>query len=121
MDKIPLKLFIRCKNFGLGDVTGNSMNQLIDQEIAHISRVMRPSLSADLGGPILSSAYWRKRLHALLDAPALTGMQFRAIDSMLLQLDDYERHCTHSYATPTIDLQLEALAAQSAALMLLHG
>jgi hypothetical protein len=97
------------------------MNQLIDQEIAHISRVMRPSLLGDMGGPILSSEYWRKRLHALLDAPSLTKMQFRAIDSMLLQLDEYERQCPHSYATPSIEMQLEALGAQSAEPMVLHG
>jgi hypothetical protein len=79
------------------------MNRLIDQEIAHISRVMWPALLGDLGGPILSSDYWRKRLHALLDAPAVTKAQLCALDSLLLQLDDYERRGMRTCSTPVAD------------------
>ncbi|MEM5437944.1 hypothetical protein [Paraburkholderia diazotrophica] len=79
------------------------MNRLIDQEIAHISRVMWPALLGDLGGPILSSDYWRKRLHALLDAPAVTKAQLCALDSLLLQLDDYERRDIRAYSAPVTD------------------
>lgn len=63
---------------------------LIDQDISHIRRVMQPSLYGDLGGPILPAAYWRKRLHTLLDAEHLTNSQLCAVDSLLLQLDQFD-------------------------------
>ncbi|HVE11135.1 MAG TPA: hypothetical protein VNE00_28030 [Paraburkholderia sp.] len=66
------------------------MNGLIDREIAHLMRVMRPSLTGDLAGPILTSAYWRKRLHDLLNAPALTKAQLCALDSLLVELDEFD-------------------------------
>ncbi|MEI5999117.1 hypothetical protein H3V53_18440 [Paraburkholderia bengalensis] len=91
------------------------MNRLIDQEIAHISRVMWPSLLGDMGGAILSSGYWRMRLHALLDAPFLTKVQLCALDSLLLQLDEYDRHGPDAYLTPAAsavknDRGIEAVA-----------
>lgn len=97
------------------------MNHLIDQEIAHITRVMRPSLLGDLGGPILSSAYWRRRLHVLLDAPSLTKMQFRAIDSMLVLLDHYDRRNPDTgEVTSMVEVPLEVLATSGEPLVL-HG
>jgi hypothetical protein len=69
---------------------GAHMNGLLDRDIAHISRVMRPSLTGDFGGPILTSAYWRQRLHRLLEAPMLTKAQLCAIDSLLLELDEFD-------------------------------
>ncbi|SEK11738.1 hypothetical protein [Paraburkholderia diazotrophica] len=88
------------------------MNRLIDQEIAHISRVMWPALLGDLGGPILSSDYWRKRLHALLDAPAISKAQLCALDSLLLQLDDYERRSLRAYSAPVTDQSTDAREEQ---------
>ncbi|OAJ51720.1 hypothetical protein A6V36_36860 [Paraburkholderia ginsengiterrae] len=66
------------------------MGMFFDQDIAHIARVMAPSLEGDLGGPILPAEYWRGRLHRLLDATHLTRGQLCALDSLLLQLDDFE-------------------------------
>lgn len=66
------------------------MGMFFDQDIAHIARVMVPSLAGDLGGPILPAEYWRGRLHKLLDATHLTRAQLCALDSLLLQLDDFE-------------------------------
>ncbi|WP_230417611.1 hypothetical protein [Paraburkholderia polaris] len=66
------------------------MGMFFDQDIAHIARVMVPSLVGDLGGPILPAEYWRGRLHKLLDATHLTRGQLCALDSLLLQLDDFE-------------------------------
>jgi hypothetical protein len=83
------------------------MNRLIDQEIAHISRVMWPSLLGDLGGAILPSGYWRMRLHALLEAPSLTKVQLCSLDSLLLQLDDYERRGPDAYSTPAAGMSVE--------------
>lgn len=66
------------------------MMTLIDQDIAHITRVMRPSLHGDLAGPILPAAYWRKRLHELLESEHLSRAQLCALDSLLLQLDEFD-------------------------------
>jgi hypothetical protein len=66
------------------------MNGLLDRDIAHIARVMRPSLTGDLAGPILSSGYWRKRLHRLLEVQMLTKAQLCAIDNLLLELDEFD-------------------------------
>jgi hypothetical protein len=66
------------------------MMTLIDQDIAHITRVMRPSLHGDLAGPILPPAYWRKRLHDLLESEHLSKVQLCALDSLLLQLDEFD-------------------------------
>ncbi|MCX4161540.1 MULTISPECIES: hypothetical protein [Paraburkholderia] len=74
------------------------MITFIDHEIAHIARVMRPSLLGDLGGPILPAPYWRKRLHQLLNGNHLTKGQLCSVDSLLLELDDYDR-----IAVPPVD------------------
>ena len=83
------------------------MNRLIDQEIAHISRVMWPSLLGDMGGTILTSEYWRMRLNALLDAPSLTKIQLCALDSLLLRLDHYDRHGADVYSVPVAEVSAE--------------
>ena len=70
------------------------MGILIDEDIAHIECVMRPSLCGFEDGPILPAEYWRRRLYRLLDSCHLTKVQLCAIDSLLLQLDrfDAEQH-----------------------------
>jgi hypothetical protein len=69
---------------------GSSLAALIDQDIAHIGRVMRPSLHGDLGGSILPAPYWRKRLYQLLDIGNLSHAQLCKVDSLLLQLDQFD-------------------------------
>lgn len=66
------------------------MGILIDEDIAHIECVMRPSLCGFEDGPILPTGYWRRRLYRLLDSCHLTKVQLCAIDSLLLQLDQFE-------------------------------
>lgn len=66
------------------------MLTFLDQEIAHIARVMQPSLEGDLGGPILPAEYWRLRLCQLLDSHHLTKGQLCSIDDLLLQLDQFD-------------------------------
>jgi hypothetical protein len=78
MDRTPITL------------SGSTQAALIDRDIAHIARVMRPSLHGDLGGPILPATYWRKRLYQLLDGGNLSHAQLCTVDSLLLQLDQYE-------------------------------
>jgi hypothetical protein len=69
---------------------GFSLATLIDQEIAHIGRVMRPSMHGDLAGAILPASYWRKRLHELLAVDHLTKTQLATIDGLLLQLEQLD-------------------------------
>ncbi|WP_322105885.1 hypothetical protein [Paraburkholderia sp. J41] len=69
---------------------GYLMSNLIDQDIAHIRRVMPLSLSGDLGGPILPPSYWRQRLHRLLDTGLINKGQLCEIDSLLLIVDLHE-------------------------------
>ena len=61
--------------------------KLIDQEIAHIMRVMVPSLLTEATVPILSFDYWHKRLSNLLDTAQLSHAQFRTVDSLMTQLE----------------------------------
>jgi len=74
----------------LTTLSGSSQAALIDQDLAHIARVMPVSLRGDFGGPILPVVYWRKRLHALFDVGHLSHAQFCKVDSLLLQLDRHE-------------------------------
>lgn len=74
------------------------MVTLLDLEIAHLARVMGPSMIGDLAGPILPGAYWRRRLHQLLDAQHLTNAQLRSLDSLLLQLDKLEALTPNNFA-----------------------
>lgn len=66
------------------------MSSLIDQDIAHIRRVMPLSLNGDFGGPILPPRYWRERLHRLLDTGHVNKGQLGAIDSLLRLLDEHD-------------------------------
>jgi hypothetical protein len=71
------------------------MLTLIDQDIAHIKRVMKPSLCGDFGGPILPAEYWRKRLYDLLETHHVTKTQLCSIDDLLLQLDELDTAILH--------------------------
>ncbi|TDV32858.1 hypothetical protein C7405_112171 [Paraburkholderia caballeronis] len=79
---------------------GALASSLIDQEIAHIRRVMPLSLNGDLGGPILPAPYWRQRLYQLLDSGLVGKGQLGEIDSLLLLLDDFERRAANAGAPP---------------------
>ncbi|MFD1558665.1 hypothetical protein ACFSHT_24010 [Paraburkholderia silviterrae] len=61
--------------------------KFIDQEIAHIMRVMVPSLLTEGTIPFLSFDYWHQRLSNLLDTAQLSHAQFRTIDSLMTQLE----------------------------------
>ncbi len=66
------------------------MLTFLDREIAHITRVMPPSLQGDLGGPILPSGYWRFRLCQLFESDHVTTDQLCSVDDLLLQLDQFD-------------------------------
>ncbi|CAB3635954.1 hypothetical protein [Paraburkholderia rhynchosiae] len=72
------------------NLSTSSKAAFIDGDITHIARAMRLSLQGDLAGPILPATYWRERLWKLLDNSSLTHPQLCAVDSLLLQLDQFE-------------------------------
>jgi hypothetical protein len=75
------------------------MNRLIDEGIAHIARVMKPALYGEMVGFYLSSAYWRRRLYRILDETHLNNAQLRAVDGLLLELDEFDRRKRTPVAT----------------------
>ncbi|TDY36992.1 hypothetical protein BX592_14916 [Paraburkholderia rhizosphaerae] len=77
------------------------MATLIDQDIAHIGRVMRPSMQGDFGGAILPATYWRKRLNELLARDHLTRPQLCAIDGLLTQLEQLD--ASHLQPLPMVN------------------
>ncbi|TAM07510.1 MAG: hypothetical protein EPN70_02755 [Paraburkholderia sp.] len=72
------------------------MSNLIDQDIAHIRRVVPLALNGDLAGPIFPARYWRQRLFRLLDTGLVSKGQLSEIDSLLALLDQYERGATQA-------------------------
>ncbi|CAG9273175.1 hypothetical protein [Paraburkholderia unamae] len=65
--------------------------KFIDDEIAHITRAMAPSLSAGTRPAVFSFDYWYKRLAALLDLGQITPAQFRTIDALMVELEAIKR------------------------------
>ncbi|QGZ56012.1 hypothetical protein [Paraburkholderia acidiphila] len=61
--------------------------RFIDDEIAHITRAMAPSLSAGTMPAVFSFDYWYERLSALLDLAQITPPQFRAVDALMVELE----------------------------------
>lgn len=66
----------------------------IEQDIAHIARVMMPSLQTASGIPILPPEYWHKRLSDLLDTACLSHAQFCAVDRLMTQIERIQADAT---------------------------
>ncbi|WP_322043679.1 hypothetical protein [Paraburkholderia sp. J67] len=62
----------------------------VEQEIAHIARVMPQSLAGDFEMPVMGAGYWRRRLFTLLKQNHLTHVQLATVDTLLRQLDGFE-------------------------------
>lgn len=62
----------------------------MDEDIAHVARVMAPSLRAFRGEPVLPPSYWRKRLQRIQDEFPLTQLQTFQIKHLLGELDRFE-------------------------------
>jgi len=62
----------------------------MDEDIAHVARVMVPSLSAFRGEPVLQPAYWRRRLQRIQSEFRLTETQTLQIQHLLGDLDRFE-------------------------------
>ena len=61
--------------------------RFIDDEIAHITRAMAPSLAAGTTPAVFSFDYWYTRLCALLDLVQITPSQFRTVDALMVELE----------------------------------
>ena len=61
--------------------------KFIDDEIAHITRAIAPSLSAGTTPAVFSLDYWHERLCALLDVAQITPSQFRTVDALMVELE----------------------------------
>ncbi|HKR42517.1 MAG TPA: hypothetical protein VJU59_23080 [Paraburkholderia sp.] len=61
--------------------------RFIDDEIAHITRAMAPSLYAGTTPAVFSFDYWYTRLCALLDLAQITPSQFRSVDALMVELE----------------------------------
>jgi len=76
------------------------MPDLVDQDIAHIRRVLPRALQEDLAGPVFPAAYWRRRLHDLLGAGDIDMRQVGEIETLLGLIDEHERVADAAPATP---------------------
>jgi hypothetical protein len=63
---------------------------LADQDLTHLERVLRRSLSCDLGGPLLPPSYWRERIAALTRQAHLTPTQIQIVHRLYLCIDLFE-------------------------------
>ncbi|WP_061158339.1 hypothetical protein [Caballeronia temeraria] len=63
---------------------------LADQDLTHLERVLRRSLSGDLGGPLLPPSYWRERLAAITRRSHLSHTQIQTVHRLFLHIDAFE-------------------------------
>ncbi|VXB72757.1 conserved hypothetical protein [Burkholderia sp. 8Y] len=63
---------------------------LADQDLAHLQKVLRRSLSCDLGGPLLPPSYWRGRLAVITRQAHLSPTQIQTVHRLYLYIDAFE-------------------------------
>ncbi|MDR5854025.1 hypothetical protein P9239_13930 [Caballeronia sp. LZ062] len=63
---------------------------LADQDLAHLQKVLRRSLSCDLGGPLLPPSYWRGRIAAITRQAHLSPTQIQTVHRLYLYIDAFE-------------------------------
>src|ERR1700754_4144411 len=78
------------KNTKLNIEVFRGSRMTMDEDIAHVARVMAPSLRAFRGQPVLPPAYWRKRLQRIQDEFPWTAMQRFQVTGLLGELDRFE-------------------------------
>lgn len=62
----------------------------VEQEIAHITGALAIFLQGETHTRVLPAAYWRERLHKLLDNCPLAHGQLCAVDALLQKLDRFQ-------------------------------
>jgi len=73
---------------------------LADQDLAHLQKVLRRSLSCDLGGPLLPPSYWRERLGAITRQSHLSHTQIQTVHRLYLYIDAFEAAAAMPEETP---------------------
>ncbi|MDR5756464.1 hypothetical protein [Caballeronia sp. LZ035] len=63
---------------------------LADQDLTHLEKVLRRSLSSDLGGPLLPPSYWRERLASITRQSHLSHTQIQTVHRLYLHIDAFE-------------------------------
>lgn len=63
---------------------------LADQDLAHLQKVLRRSLSCDLGGPLLPPSYWRERLASVTRQSHLSPTQIQIVHRLYLYIEALE-------------------------------
>ncbi|WP_250492047.1 hypothetical protein [Caballeronia sp. GAWG1-1] len=63
---------------------------LADQDLTHLERVLRQSLSRDAGGYALPPSYWRERLAAITRQAHLSHTQLQTVHRLYLYVDRFE-------------------------------
>ena len=86
---------------------------LADQDLMHLERVLRRSLSCDLGGPLLPPSYWRERLASVTRQSHLSLTQIQTVDRLYRYIDEFEDEprAPSADADVTIDADAPAAAA----------
>jgi hypothetical protein len=70
--------------------TGTLLRTIVDADIAHIRSAMRQSLEGSHDNLVLTSPYWRRRLHQLMHENHLSKAQFSAVDALLAIIDRFD-------------------------------
>lgn len=84
------------------------MNPVIENDILHVSRIMRASIF-QCAPHVMLPDYWHARLSLLLEEPGLLEMQRCTVMGLLRELADIEGHLAAA-RTGTADAGLLAVA-----------
>ena len=81
---------------------------LADQDLTHLERVLRRSLSCDLGGPLLPLSYWRERLASVTRQSHLSVTQIQIVDRLYRYIDEFEAEAREPSADADADVATDA-------------
>ncbi|MDR5833318.1 hypothetical protein [Caballeronia sp. LZ034LL] len=84
---------------------------LADQDLTHLEKVLRRSLSCDLGGPLLPPAYWRERLASITRQSHLSHTQIQTVHRLYLHIDAFEANLRKRESERVAEADASALAA----------
>jgi hypothetical protein len=84
---------------------------LADQDLTHLEKVLRRSLSCDLGGPLLPPSYWRERLASIMRKSHLSHTQIQTVHRLYLHIDTFEADLRERERERAAEAEAAALAA----------
>ncbi|MDR5812803.1 MULTISPECIES: hypothetical protein [unclassified Caballeronia] len=86
---------------------------LADQDLTHLEKVLRRSLSCDLGGPLLPPAYWRERLASITRQSHLSHTQIQTVHRLYLHIDAFEADVRKRESERAAEADASVLAASA--------